>query len=126
MSVYLIGLSERPVALVSQPYGIPDGGDDVIRAWCADHGVEVEFPDWPSWQYPGSTRLCVYSRPSSKVLEDGLLATIQALRPGDSFLLPESRKAALMRRLAKEKKYYGRTFTTREVGEGSFRIWRTK
>jgi hypothetical protein len=32
------------------------------RAWAAALGLVAEFPDFPSWWFPGATVLCVFTR----------------------------------------------------------------
>lgn len=61
-SRYRIG--HRVVALVEQPYA--DGTLLAeMRKWATDQGVIMTTPDWPSWWYPGSTTLCIFTLPDN-------------------------------------------------------------
>jgi len=64
-------ISRLPVAIVSQPYPAGKPGDnawiDTMRLWAAQHGLVLSFPNFPSWWYPGWTRLCVFTLPENAV-----------------------------------------------------------
>jgi hypothetical protein len=49
-----------PVAIVSYPYS-GHGKRDAARTFASGHGLRVEFPDLPSFWYPGRTSIFVWT-----------------------------------------------------------------
>ena len=59
-SVWRIG--RRVNAVIEQPYPLTPVYLQEMRDWAKRQGVVMSEPDWPSWWYPGVTKLIVFTR----------------------------------------------------------------
>jgi hypothetical protein len=59
---YFYRAQRRAAAIAVHLYrGAGDTAEDQVTAWAASHGLAASFPtDFPSWWFPGWTRLVVY------------------------------------------------------------------
>jgi hypothetical protein len=58
---YFFRRARRAVAAVCHPYALTDARKAEAMEWATQNGLNVEFPDFPSWHYPGETTTVVFT-----------------------------------------------------------------